>query len=98
MQTSRGENHDPPFFRVLVRDFGYHNAALSCKCTLIQEKRDILIKQVPPVPGKDHLFFYSATLSFLYGQINVPEGFRSEGLDLIEASNNETQGGKLTGA
>lgn len=71
---------------------------LACECALVQEKRDILIKQMSSVPGEDHLFFWLRVLSFLYGQINVPEGFRSERLDLIEASNNKTQGGKLTGS
>lgn len=60
------------------------------KCALVQEKRDILIKQVSSVPGKDYLFFWPTNFSFLYGQINIPEGFRSEGLDLVEAGNNKT--------
>jgi hypothetical protein len=65
---------------------------------LVQELCDILIKYMPSVPGKDDFFGWFAAFSFLYGQVNVPEGFRSEGLDLIEASNNKAQGGKLTGS
>ena len=63
---------------------------LACKRGLVQKKRNTLIKQVPSVPGKDDFFLRSTAVSLLYGKIDVPEGFRSEGLDLVEAGDNES--------
>lgn len=63
----QSQNTGSPFFSVLVRDFGDYDTTLACKCGLIQEKRNILVKQVPSVPGKDDLFFWSAVFSFLDG-------------------------------
>jgi len=89
--SSPGSRHcDSPFFSVLVRDLGNYSTALACKRGLVQKKRNTLIKQVPSVPGKDDLFFRSTAFSLLYGKIDVPEDFRPEGLDLVEASDNES--------
>jgi len=61
----QSQNTDSPFLSVLVRDLGDYDATLACKCGLVQEKRNILVKQVPSVPGKDNLFVWSAAFSFL---------------------------------
>lgn len=55
-----------------------------------QEKRNVLVKQVTSVPGKDDILLWPTTILFLYGQVNIPKGFRSECLDLVEAGDNET--------
>jgi len=52
----QSQNPDSPFFSVLVRDLGDYDTTLACKCGLVQEERNILVKQVPSVPGKDDLF------------------------------------------
>ena len=65
--TPQSQNTDSPFFGVLVRDLGDYDTTLACKCGLVQEKCNILVKQVPSVPGKDNLFVWSATFSLLDG-------------------------------
>jgi len=92
-----GKNRDSPFFGVLVRDLGNYSTTLACNRALVKKKRNVLVKQVPSVPGKDDLFLRPTAVSFLYGEVNVPEGFRPEGLGLVETGNNKPQGGKLTG-
>ena len=98
MSSPGGQNQDSPFFGVLVRDLGNYSTVLVRKRGLVQEKRNALIKQVPSVPGKYDLLFRSTAFSLLYGEVNVPEGFRPEGLYLVEASNNESQGRELAGS
>jgi len=40
----QSQNTGSPFFSVLVRDLGDYDTTLACKCGLVQEKRNLLVK------------------------------------------------------